>query len=83
VLVDGKAVANDAGFDGPTRVVAVLRPVAPGSDVHVAVSFTLPGPHGRLQIESAARLPSATVSLATPSTSGTNAADDRRPVVTW
>jgi hypothetical protein len=82
VLVDGKPLANNAGFDGPTRVVAVLRPVAPGADVHVTVTFTLPGPHGRLQIESAARLPSATVSVATPSAVTSNA-DDKRPSASW
>ena len=83
VLVDGKPLANNAGFDGPTRVVAVLRPVAPGANVRVTVTFTLPWPHGRLQVESAARLPSATVSLATPSGSVTGAADDTRPAVAW
>jgi hypothetical protein len=82
VLVDGKPLANDAGLDGPTRVVAVLRSVPAASDVHVTVSFSLPGAHGRLQIESAARLPSAGVTVDTPS-KVTEAADDTRPVVTW
>jgi hypothetical protein len=82
VLVDGKPVANDAGFDGPTRVVAVVRRVPPGAEVRVTVTFILPGPHGRLQIESAARLPSATVSAVTPSASITGA-DETRPALSW
>jgi hypothetical protein len=82
VLVEGKPFANNSGLDGPTRVVAVVRALAPGAHTDLAITFTLPGPHGRLQVESAARLPSATVRVETP-TASVDEADDRRPVVTW
>jgi hypothetical protein len=82
VLIDGKPLANDSGFDGPTRVVAVERIVAPGTSAVVTTTFTLPGAHGRLQVESAARVPSATVSISAPAMTASEA-DDRRPVVTW
>ena len=83
VLVDGKPLANDSGVDGPTRVVAVARSVAPGSTTRFTISFTLPWPHGRLQVESAARLPSATVAVDTSATTTASGADDRRPVLSW
>ena len=82
VLVDGAAVANNSGLDGPTRVVAALRKVPPGATVDLTITFTLPGPHGRLQIESAARVPAATISVATPAATRTDS-DERRPLVGW
>jgi len=77
VLVDGKPLANDSGVDGPTRVVAVARSVAPGSTTRFTISFTLPWPHGRLQVES------ATVAVDTSATATASGADDRRPVLSW
>jgi hypothetical protein len=83
VLVDGKPLANDSGVDGPTRVVAVARSVAPGSTTRVTISFALPWPHGRLQVESAARLPSATVAVDASAATTASGADDRRPALSW
>jgi hypothetical protein len=82
VLVDGAPVANNSGLDGPTRVVAALRKVAPGGHGDLTVTFTLPLPHGRLQVESAARVPSATVSVQTTGPSQTSP-DDLRPAISW
>jgi len=82
VLVDGAALANDSGLDGPTRVVAILRKVPPSAKVDVTVTFTLPGPHGQLQVESAARIPAATVRVHVSGTTRV-VADEQRPVVGW
>ena len=82
VLVDGAAVANNSGLDGLTRVVAAIRTLAPGSSVDVTVTFSLPGPHGRLQVESAARIPAATISVRSPAATRSGA-DELRPLVAW
>jgi len=82
VLVDGTALANDSGLDGPTRVVAILRKVAPSAKVDVTVTFTLPGAHGRLQVESAARIPAATVRVQASGRTRT-VPDEQRPLLDW
>jgi hypothetical protein len=82
VLVDGTPLANNSGFDGPTRVVAALRKVAPGGTNALTVTFTLPGAHGRMQLEGSGRVPAATVRVDEPGRSIT-VAEDQRPLVTW
>jgi hypothetical protein len=82
VLVDGAPTANNSGLDGPTRVVAALRKVAPGATSDLTVTFTLPSAHGRMQVEGSGRVPAATVRVEEPGRSIT-AAEDQRPVVTW
>ena len=82
VLVDGAAVANNSGLDGPTRVVAALRKVPPGATVDLTVTFTVPGPHGRLQVESAARVPAATIRVQTAGATRTDT-DELRPLLGW
>jgi hypothetical protein len=82
VLVDGAPLANNSGFDGPTRVVAALRKIAPGATSDLTFTFTLPGAHGRMQVEGSGRLPAATVRVDAPGRTAT-AFEDQRPVVTW
>jgi hypothetical protein len=82
VLVDGAPLANNSGLDGATRVVAALRKVAPGQHADLTVTFALPVAHGRLQVESAGRVPSATVSVQTAGGSKTSS-DDLRPAILW
>jgi len=82
VLVDGAPLANNSGFDGPTRVVAALRKVAPGATSDLTVSFTLPGAHGRLQVDGSGRLPAATLRVRGPAGS-VSTSEDQRPLVAW
>jgi hypothetical protein len=82
VLVDGAPVANNSGTDGPTRVVATLRKIPAGGKSDVTVTFTLPGAHGRLQVEGSGRVPAATVRVHQDGPERTTA-EDERPVIAW
>lgn len=82
VTVDGRNVADVSGRDGPTQMVAVLRKVVPGQTVDVAFSFTVPVAHGHLQVESAARMPAATLRVIGPSPSAVMS-DEQRPRIVW
>jgi len=82
VLVDGTPLANNSGVDGPTRVVAALRKIGPGAKGDMTVTFTLPGAHGRMQVESSGRVPSATVRVQAPAHER-SVGEDERPVISW
>jgi len=82
IQVDGQRVANVAGPEGINQVVATLRTVAPGQTLTVVFTFTLPGVHGHLQVESAARIPPATYRLLRPTPSAP-IPDDHRPRFAW
>ena len=82
VLVDGAPLANNSGFDGPTRVVAALRKVAPGATSDLTVTFTLAGAHGRMQVEGSGRVPAVTISVDEPGRS-MSFPEDQRPVIVW
>ena len=80
ISVDGSTEAPVSGADGPIRTAAVLRDLGPGHQVSVAFTFSLPGPHGHLQLESQARVPAATITVVGPHQTF---ADDRRPRIDW
>lgn len=79
--VDGADTAAASGADGPIRTVAVLRDVAPGQLIDVVFTFRLTGVHGHLQVESAARVPAATVRVI--GVAGAPISDEHRPRIEW
>jgi len=82
VTVDRRPVADVSGPDGPTEMVADLRTVRAGQSLDVVVSFTVPQVHGQLQVESAARIPAATLTV-TGATQLGPVADELRPRISW
>jgi len=82
ISVDRTTEAQISGADGPVRTVAVLRDVGPGKSLTVTFTFSLPGAHGHLQVESSARVPAATISVPGGETVVT-IPDDQRPRIEW
>lgn len=81
ISVDSSTEAQVSGPDGPIRTVAVLRDVAQGAQLTVTLTFSLPGAHGHLQVESAARVPSASITIL--GATAQPLADDQRPRIVW
>ena len=83
ITIDGEANAIVSGPDGPTQTVAVQRDVSQGASIDVVVQFLVPGAHGDLQVESAARIPAATVSVSGPTGLVAQRTDESRPLIAW
>jgi hypothetical protein len=59
LYVQGSTVVSAYGADGPSLMIAVLKPVLKGATTTVVVHFRLPGRHGTMTVRSSARVPAA------------------------